>query len=98
MAEVQVAGPELPRVQTYPAPCCTVSGPIQARHFQPSEMSIWRIEAELSDGASFVWGPEHGDEVLFVLQGELQHEGVSVPEGGAAVIESGVATAITALG
>src|SRR5687767_10155780 len=59
----------------YRAPTCEAAGTTRSSLFRPDGFSLWEIEAELDAGAELRWGTDHGDEVVYVLEGTLSVEG-----------------------
>ena len=80
----------------YFAPSCDARGPICSALFHPDGYSLWALEAELREGAELVWGDRHGDEVLYVLDGELDVQGSHCGPKDAAIVESGAAVTVRA--
>jgi quercetin dioxygenase-like cupin family protein len=76
----------------YLAPSCDATGAVRSVLFHPEGYSLWEVRAELSAGSELSWGPEHGDEVVFVLDGEVEIAGSRCEPRTAAIVESGVAT------
>jgi len=70
----------------------------EARLLSPAAHSLWLVELELDEGARLEWATDHGDEALYVMEGEAEVDGRRCPVGGAIVIESGVATTLLAVG
>jgi len=69
-----------------------------ARLLSPAAHPLWLVELELDDGGRLEWGADHGDEAVYVMDGEAQVDGRTCPVGGAIVVESGVETTLLALG
>src|SRR4051812_19004415 len=66
--------------------------------FRPVPETIyWVLRATLSRGTSVTWSESHGDEVLYVLSGELEVAGSRCSEASALVVESGAPATVTAL-
>jgi quercetin dioxygenase-like cupin family protein len=78
------------------APTAAVHGRAVSRLLSPQDFSLWLVRGHLPAGASLSWDGPHGDEVLYVQDGELEVGGRRCPTGGAVVIEAGVPTRITA--
>ena len=76
---------------------CTAHGSVVSRVVDPSESSLWLIDARLEPGATLEWAAPHGDEIVYVLDGSIEVEGTACGPDGAVVIESGVATRLQAL-
>ena len=81
---------------TYDAPFCKVSGHFQAKTANLTNYSLWTINACLEPGATVQWSGAHGDEVVMVLSGSLEVDGVAIPPLGTIVVEAGVDGAATA--
>jgi quercetin dioxygenase-like cupin family protein len=96
MADIEVmeAGAELR--EGYDAPACAVEGPARSVRFQPDGFSLWEVEAELGAGAELQWAPAHGDEVVYVLDGELELDGSQCGPATAVIVEAGVVAAARA--
>jgi quercetin dioxygenase-like cupin family protein len=74
-----------------------VTGLRGARLLSPAQHPLWLVELELSGGGRLDWGEEHGDEAVYVMEGEVDVDGRPCPAGGAAVVESGVAASLSAV-
>jgi quercetin dioxygenase-like cupin family protein len=97
MRKIEIVTPdEMPMGKGYAAPRCRVTGSVRSRTASPGGASIWMLAAEFDAGSSLSWEARHGDEALFVQQGELSVDGRSCPEGGAVVIEANALPTITA--
>ncbi len=74
----------------YLAPSCKAEGTVRSALFQPDGYSLWELEAELGASSELRWDEDHGDEVVFVLAGELELDGaVCVPQT-TVIVEAGV--------
>jgi quercetin dioxygenase-like cupin family protein len=62
----------------------------------PPDYVLWLYLVELDAGGSITWSTDHGDEALYVFEGELDVDGRRCPAGGAVIVESGVPAAVTA--
>ncbi len=81
----------------YQPPNCRVSG--RARGTTGVGFSLWDAHAVLDDGASVAWSDDHGDEVLYLMRGELVGAGGQhYAPGGALVVEAGVPFSVSASG
>jgi len=69
-----------------------------ARRLSPAGFSLFLDLISLEGGATLEWGAEHGDDAVYVIEGGLDLDGQTCPVGGAVVIESGVPTAMRAIG
>src|SRR6218665_1815866 len=82
--------------QGYPAMSCEGTGEISAS-IQKAH-SLWSITSTLSDGATLRWDDQHGDEAIYVVEGEISGEGAICSARDSVVIESGVPTELRAVG
>jgi hypothetical protein len=64
----------------------------------PVGFPLWLIAAALDDGSTLTWDDAHGDELLYVREGELATEQGLCTTGGVVVVESSRATSVRALG
>jgi quercetin dioxygenase-like cupin family protein len=69
-----------------------------ARLLTPAAHPVRLVELELDEGARLEWATDHGDEALYVMDGEAEVDRRRCPAGGAIVIESGVARTLLAVG
>src|SRR5262245_31109927 len=74
------------------------SGVRWSRALHPEDYSIWLCESELDDVAVIRWDDRHGDDAVYVFEGELEIDGHRCPTGGAVIVESGHATEARAVG
>jgi quercetin dioxygenase-like cupin family protein len=86
----------LPAAGDYPVSTCSVRGGVTARFGGPDDFSIWYVTGELDAGAEMNWATAHGDEVVYVLDGQLQVDGQDCGPRGVVLVESGVATTVRA--
>lgn len=90
MATFEVIDPAgLPEHEGYGAPFCTARGRLRSRVRAPEGFGQFVVYGDLDAGAEISWGEEHGDEGVFVLEGEVDLDGTVVATKGAAVIEAG---------
>jgi quercetin dioxygenase-like cupin family protein len=82
--------------QTDYSPTCDVTGLAFTRRLSPDGYSLWIFVSTLQPGAVMRWDDNHGDEVVYVTGGMLSAEGARCPEGGALVVESGIAAQLCA--
>ena len=82
---------EIEATARYPRPTVDVVGGIAARQVSPDGASLWLVAAALAAGTELRWGPEHGDEAVYVRSGSLAVDGRVCPPDGAVVVEAGVA-------
>ncbi len=80
----------------YRAPTCDAMGGVRSDLFQPDGYALWEVDAELDEGATLRWPTDHGDEVVFVVDGELDVDGVPCGPGTTVIVESGVIATVTA--
>ena len=81
----------------YAAPSCQATGSVRSTLFHPDGYSLWRVRAELAEGAELRWGPSpHGDEAVFVLAGQLGVDGVRCGPETAIVVEADASASIRA--
>jgi quercetin dioxygenase-like cupin family protein len=81
----------------YLAPFCEATDAVRSMLFHPAGYSLWELEAELGAGAELQWHDRHGDEVVFVVDGELGFDTARCGPNAAAIVEAGVATTARAL-
>ena len=93
-----VKGADTVDVAGWQAATVVLDGQAESALMSPPEFSLWLVRGALSPGASLEWTSPHGDEVVYVLSGELELEGRVCPAGGTVVVESGVAVRATAVG
>jgi mannose-6-phosphate isomerase-like protein (cupin superfamily) len=74
----------------YAAPTCTLDGDGSSWSARFDGFSLWVTWAEVAAGGELTWSGHHGDEGLYVVDGELEFAGSKCPTGGAVIIESGV--------
>jgi hypothetical protein len=85
-----------PESSVYPAPHCWVEGRVRARFGRPEGFRQWILTGRLERGTTMEWGPEHGDEALYLIEGELGVGDGVCHEGGAVIVESGMRPVVTA--
>jgi mannose-6-phosphate isomerase-like protein (cupin superfamily) len=90
-----VRGGEVAPEGVHPA-AVTVEGLAWSKLMSPPDYGLWLCVAELEAGAQVTWPAEHGDEALYVFDGELSVEGNRCATGGAVIVESGVAATVRA--
>ena len=78
----------------YPVPSCRAEGDVSGR--RDVAQSQWVAQARLSKSSGLAWDTRHGDEVMYVLSGELQVDGRPCGPGGVIAIEAGTAAKCTA--
>lgn len=74
------------------------SGVLASRRVSPDGYSLWLCESDLGDGATIRWGDRHGEDVVYVLEGELEVDGRRCPRAGAVVVEGDVPAMARAIG
>ena len=90
MPDYQVIDPAtLPELDLYQAPFCTATGGVRSRFKAPEGFGQFVVYATLDAGAEVAWAQDHGDEGVFVLDGEVEGDGQIVPKKGAIVVEAG---------
>ena len=70
------------------------TGVLESRKLSPDDGPIWICVSSFAAGGTISWDERHGDDGLYVLDGELDVEGVRCGTGGAIIVESGVATTV----
>ncbi len=93
-----VKGADTVDVAGWQAATVVLDGQAESALMSPPEFPLWLVRGALSPGASLEWTSPHGDEVVYVLSGELELDGRVCPTGGTVVVESGVAVRATAVG
>ncbi|MGE0383179.1 MAG: cupin domain-containing protein [Gammaproteobacteria bacterium] len=71
----------------YRAPHCNADGPVTGSFAAMG--AIWVMRADLGPGAALSWAPEHGDEVLYLIEGSVRLDGRTVSPGDAVFLEAG---------
>src|SRR3954471_20593932 len=71
-------------------------GTVTSRPLGFVDFPLWSVRSELAPGAALAWDGRHGEEGLYVLEGELVVDGRVCPAGGVVVVESDVAATVTA--
>ncbi len=74
------------------------SGEVDVRLLSAPSFPLWLISAEVPDGGTLQWDADHGDEVVYVAEGELADGPRTCAHGGAVVIEAGGTARFTAHG
>jgi hypothetical protein len=69
---------------------------IEARVVSPAGFPLWLVRARLAAGEAITWGPDHGEEAVYVVDGEVSLDGRSCPSRGAIVLEAGVPAQLVA--
>lgn len=76
-----------------------VAGGVRAREGSPEGFPLWLVVLELDDGSELAWPPVHGDEAVYVSEGELEvADGRRCPARGAVVLEADAVTSVRAVG
>jgi uncharacterized cupin superfamily protein len=75
-----------------------VTGVRSSKRLSPPDYSLWLCESELEDGAVMRWTDSHGDDAVYVFEGELDVDGHRCPTGGAVIVESGAVATARAVG
>ena len=81
--------------EDYPLPV-DVTGLEWCKLMSPPDYALWLCMAALGEGATVTWPAAHGDEALYVFEGELEVGGHRCPAGGAVIVESDVAATAVA--
>src|SRR5689334_7647453 len=82
----------------YSASTCEATGTVRSSLFHPDDYSLWQIDAELAEGAELRWGTvRHGDEAVFVLDGEVEVDGTRCGAETAIIIEADASACIRAV-
>jgi hypothetical protein len=81
----------------YLAPHCRASGETRSSLFQPEGFSLWEVEAELGPGAVVTWDADHGDEVVYVLDGAIEVGSQGCGARGAVIVEAGADASLRAV-
>jgi hypothetical protein len=74
----------------YAVPTCTATGSSRSSRFSPDGFSLWIVAAYLEAGANIRWDRPHGDEGVYVVDGDLSVDGKICEAGGAMIVESEV--------
>src|SRR5438477_1258942 len=97
-----IARDEVASSTTYAAPDRQATGVRSSTRVSPDDYSIWMVDSLLDDGAELVWSGPHGDDGVYVIEGELDvtHDGVvrRCPTEGAVIVESDVECRARAVG
>jgi hypothetical protein len=73
----------------YLAPSCKATGEVRSTFFHPDGYSLWQVEGELGQGAELRWDADgHGEEAVYVIEGELDVDGVRCGPDAAAIVEA----------
>jgi hypothetical protein len=75
-----------------------VPGLTSVRRLSPDDYDLWLCVLELEDGTALTFPDRHGDEGLYVLDGQLQVGETTCPARGAVIVESGVAVTVSVRG
>lgn len=92
MRGIVITPPADPAGPDYPAWGCRATGPAAGARLDLGDFPLWAVRGRLGPGSALQWldaGDGHGDQALYLLEGELQLEDRVCPEGGAIVVESG---------
>lgn len=80
------------------APNVALIGDATSAAMSPPGFPLWLVRGTLADGATLQWSARHGDEVVYVLSGEIEVDGRVCPSAGTVVVESDVAACAVARG
>jgi quercetin dioxygenase-like cupin family protein len=98
MAAVAISNADTALGAGYVAPSCEATGAVRSTLFHPDGYSLWRIDAELEQGAELRWGAaRHGDEAVFVLEGELEVDGKRCGPETAIIVEADATACVRAV-
>lgn len=87
-----------PTLERHPQGHATV-GALRARVGSPEAFPLWLVVLELDDGTEVTWAGSHGDEAVYVCDGELEvADGRRCPTRGAVVVEADASTTVRAVG
>jgi uncharacterized cupin superfamily protein len=67
-----------------------VTGGVEVKVVCPVGFPLWLLRSQLAPGAGLAWPTVHGDEGVYVLDGEVTVDGRTCPAGGAVIVEAGV--------
>ena len=97
-ADARVVDPAaLEESSGYPLAHCSATGEVRFRFERPDGFAQWVLTATLRAGAVLKWGVAHGDEAVYVVEGELAVGAGRACAGGAVIIESDTATELRAI-
>ena len=85
---------EVRPIADYPIPV-EVTGLRQSKLMSPPTFPLWLCISEFDAGGALYWSRPHGDEALYVFEGELDLAGATCRAGGVTVVESDVPALIT---
>lgn len=74
-----------------------VTGDVRSRFDQPLGFDQWIVMATLAKGSTITWGNSHGDESVYVVEGELRIGSGVARAGAAVIVESDTAAELEAL-
>lgn len=75
-----------------------VAGLTSVRRLSPEDYELWLCVLEVEDGTALTFPDSHGDEGLYVLEGQLQVGDTTCPSRGAVIVESDVAVTVNVRG
>jgi quercetin dioxygenase-like cupin family protein len=89
MTEPQLIDPAtIAEASDHPVAHCRATGGLRARFNHPEGFSQWIVTADLEEGTTITWGTNHGDEAVYVIEGELSVGKDSAVPGGVVIVES----------
>jgi uncharacterized cupin superfamily protein len=91
-ARLAVTAADVMLEDSYGAPYCEASGDARSALFHPRGYSLWQLVAHLGTDAELWWHERHGDEAVYVLDGELDVSGARCGPRDVLILEAGVAT------
>jgi hypothetical protein len=74
-----------------------VRGAFRAKTADLHDYSLWALNAHLSPGTEVSWSGAHGDEVVAILSGRVEVNGITVPTLGTVIVEAGTDLTMRAL-
>ncbi len=87
---------QLPASDHYPASHPVAAGRAEIRWWESPVFHFFAASVSLQSGGSLEWLPDHGEEAIFVLEGEIEAPAGRCGQKGAVIIESGCPVSIEA--
>jgi hypothetical protein len=84
------------RTSGWRSPAAAPDGAVESAQLSPDGFPLWLVAGTLDAGAALRFGADHGDEVVYVLDGSVDVDGHTCPAGGAVIVESGIAATLAA--
>jgi hypothetical protein len=85
-----------PEADGHATPFTKSNGVARSHYWEPDGFGQFVVDSHLAAGTVLDWLPGHGDEIVYVLEGEIAVDGASIGPRGAVVIESDAATRLEA--